>query len=61
MRTKEKILGHTSTTHPFGDRQLEVLIDIRDIHHGVLIELTRVVERLEWVRDNLFDRPIKEA
>lgn len=47
MRTKEKILGHTSTNHPFGDRMLEVLIDIRDVLATLMVTMNDIHLKLE--------------
>lgn len=47
MRTKEQILNHTSTTHPFGDRMLEVLIDIRDVFATLMVTMNDIHMTLE--------------
>ena len=64
MRTKDELLtelGKAILDAPDRTQELallnigEALIDIRDIHHGVLIELTRMTDRLDVIKDNIWD------
>ena len=59
MRTKKEMINPDITTSP--NDFLEVLIDIRDIHNGILFELPRISDKLNEIANNLWNKKLSQS